>query len=174
MGFVNSDVRLRIPNYTLIPEGPLTGSSGKDIIFRLQASRIQKDVDDSAQVLVFYGRNSEVLGFSQIKMIITVTGVVLEDGAHVAHPVTTAVEHDPDFVDMEEAAVAWNNAATPETLGDLVPQLEIEHGAAGAFRVYKGLIGTMELVRSEESTRASASNGERIFRQYANSSGCLR
>ncbi len=140
------DARLRIPSYTVIPEG-LLDSTAKDLIFSLKVHRIQKDITDGADVLVYYSRNSIPLSFSIIRFVITIEGVVLEDGSHVDHPLTTATEHQPDYVDMEEAALLWNNAATPDGDLDLMPQLEIEHGAAGAFRIYKGLIREMELVR---------------------------
>ncbi len=141
------DCRLRIPRYTVIPEGLLGGSSTKDLIFSLKARRIQKDIADGGQIINLYGRNAIPLSFSIIRFVITVDGSIVEDGTHSDHPVTTAEEHVPDWVDMEEAAVLWNNAATPDGNPNLTPQLEIEHGIDGAFRVYKGLIRELELVR---------------------------
>ncbi len=148
-------VRLRIPSYTTIPEGS-GGTAGKDIIFALKANRVQKNLTDGAKVLVYYGRNSNTLSFEIMKFAITVTGVLTDEPGssssdplpiHANHPLTTAVEHVPDFIDMEEAAVLWNNATTPDGNANLMPQLEIEQGRNGTFRVYKGLIREMTLTK---------------------------
>jgi hypothetical protein len=142
------DARLRIKDYVPIPKGP-GGTSGQDLILRLQATRIQKDLTDGASILSYVGYNpSDTLSYSIVQFIITVTGIVIDDVTHTAHPLTTGVEHVPDFIDLEEAAIAWNNQASNfATDPDKAPQLEIQYDGAN-WRVYKGAILSMVLKRT--------------------------
>jgi len=134
--------RLRITSYTPITNGP-GGTIGQDLIFRLKAAKTLYDLTDSGKVLVFPSLFSELLVFSIVRYSITVVGVVLENSvAHTAHALSTGVEHDPDYIDMEEACLAWNNQA-PATL----PQLELRYDGTN-WRVYKGVIQTLTLVKN--------------------------
>ena len=144
-------VRLRIPNYQPFDTDPDAVITGKDLILRLKVSRIQKEMSDGAQALVFPFFEGTIVSYEMVRMIITLTGSVLEDGAHGAHPVIDAVEHDPDFIDLEETVVLWNNRVrpadkTPANL-NLFPQLEID--TVDGFRIYKGAISKLELTRRE-------------------------
>jgi hypothetical protein len=142
--------RLRIPNYQTIEHGP-GGTEGKDIVFALQVSRIQRDITDGAQVLAYNNFQSSLFCYSIVRMVITVSGTLIEDSSatHTAHPVTDAIEHSPDFIDMEEAAVCWNNGARPGVDDlDLLPRLEITHDGS-SYRVYRGVITKLTMVRAE-------------------------
>ncbi len=131
------DARIRINTYQPIPLG--LGGSATDIIFRLKVSRIQKDISDGTTVLALPAFLTSTLGFSIIRFMITLDGVIVEDGSHSAHPVSTSTEHDPDWIDMEEMAIMWNN-----DVGDTLPQLEIQHSGAD-WRTYKGVIQQVTL-----------------------------
>lgn len=145
--------RLRIPYYNYIA-GTSSSDDGKDIILTLKAARIQRDIANGADILNFPGLQNSPLAFGIIKYIITVSGVFEEtELAHSSHPVTTSTEHDPDWIDFEEAALTFNNAARPGGPLTYMPSLEIDYGAHGdAWRIYKGVIQSLELVRREGST----------------------
>ncbi len=150
-------VRLRIPSYTPIPEGELSKTPGKDIIFLLNARRIQKELTDGAEVKTYYGRGSIELSFAMVRFTIMVDGWIgnefssIDHSAHSGANPVSGVEHSPDYIDMEEAAWYWNNAAGPNKGLDLMPELQMHHGQAGipdgGFLVYKGLIRELEMVR---------------------------
>jgi hypothetical protein len=141
------NAQLRIPSYVPLAKGS-GGDTGNDLIFALKVSRIQKDISDGATALIFPGFENALLGYSMIRFTISITGAVLEDGQHDAHPLVSAAFHIPDFVDMEEAAICWNNQAAPGVALSLLPSLMIEHDG-GDWREYKGVISRMELTRRE-------------------------
>ncbi len=145
------DARLRAPAYTVIQYSPDNTPATKDIIFRMKVNRIQKDISDGARALYLPGYITETLSLGLIKYVITVQGVFVNDGVHASHtttPVADATEHDPDFIDYEEAAILFNH-----DFANKLVNLEIEFGGdqntagtAPIFRVYEGLILSMELV----------------------------
>lgn len=143
------NARLRIPSYAA-PDGFPTGDDGKDLIFRLKARRIQKNLSDGAQTVALSYYNFITLSYSMVKFTITLEGVVEEFDAdrHSSHPVSSGTEHDPDWIDLEEAAALWNNQARPGAADASVPSLEIEHDGSG-FRTYKGVITMVEMTRRE-------------------------
>lgn len=155
--------RLRIPRYRAYAQArdnlPVL-STGPDLIFRLQVERIQKEIRDQARILVFPSFESEPLSFFMIQFVIKLHCRIPEDGTHTAHPLTTSVEHDPDWVDLEEASVLWNNGAQTQAPDNDYPQLELQYGenydvsvspapALDDWRVYKGVI--LELVLTKQA-----------------------
>ncbi len=152
-------VRLRIKRYIPIDEGEID-TTEKDLIFLLNVNRLQKELTDGAEVITYYGRNSVELSFGIAPFTIMVDGWIgneAKSSDHSAHAIgnpVDGVEHSPDYIDMEEAALYWNHMAGPNADSDFLPQLEIEHGHheggllhRGGFRIYKGLIREMELTR---------------------------
>ena len=147
------NARIRVNPYVPIkdPDGVayVGGDATKELIFNLKVSRVQKDISDGATVVNVAGFSALPLDFSIIRFMITIDGVVLDDVAHDSqsntHPLTTATEHEPDFVDLEEACITWNNGAP-----DVFPILDIEHDGDG-FRSYPGLFMGFEFTK-----RASA------------------
>ena len=131
------NARLRITQYTPIPDGP-GGDATKELILRLKVSRVQKDISDSAVAVVLAQFKALPLAFSQVRFMITIEGVVTDDISHSAHPLADGVEHDPDLVDLEEACITWNNNAPT-----VLPILEIEHDG-NSFRTYAGVIAGFE------------------------------
>ncbi len=153
-------VRLRIKRYIPIPEGAPLLATEKDLIFTLNCNRLQKEITDSSEVKTYYGRNSIELSFSIVRFTIMVDGWLGNESKSTDHSVhavgnpVSGVEHDPDYVDLEEAALYWNNQATPNGDRDFMPQLEVQHGHLhktgpedSGFRIYKGLIRELELVK---------------------------
>lgn len=148
--------RLRIPSYTVIPGGN-SADEGKDIILLLNVNRVQRDISDGTMVLNFAGFNETTLGFSIIRFVITLSGTIEEtSGGHTAH-LDAALEtlgHGPDWIDMEEAAITFNFAASPGGSLSEVPSLELNYGEFNdEWRVYKGVVQTLEMVRREGSTQ---------------------
>ncbi len=149
-------VRLRIPSYLAI-EGASATDTGKDLIYILQAERIQRDITDGGRVLSFAGRNNVTWAFSILRYAITINGTFEENlQEHTIHPLLTAVEHEPDWIDMEEATITWNNQAKPNGADAITPSLELNYGTQGdAFRIYKGVIKELEMVREEGKTEVA-------------------
>ncbi len=147
-------VRLRIPSYLAI-DGASATDTGKDLIFILQVSRVQRDITDGGMVLNFAGLNNASLDFSILRYVITLNGYIEQTPlAHTAHPLLTGVEHAPDWIDMEEAALTFNNQAKPGGVLATIPSLELNYGTQGdTFRVYKGVIQSLEMVRREGKTQ---------------------
>ena len=150
------NARLRAPLYTPVQYSPDTTPVTKDIIFRLNVSRIQKDIKSGAQVLFLPGLVSETLTLAMIKYVITLNGTFVENqvhGSHTSSPVVSATEHIPDFIDFEESTLFWNHDFSfDETTGVPInlPELQIEYGEGNVtgnpeFRVYRGMILSMEL-----------------------------
>lgn len=148
--------RLRAPGYTAIPYSPDPTPATKDIVFRLNVTRMQKDIQSGAKVLWLPSFISEVLTLAMIKYVITIEGYFVEDRTHVNHtttPITDGTEHVPDFVDFEEAAFLFNHDGAPsETTGEMVNlvELQVEYGKDGGsgnpdWRVYQGFILSTEL-----------------------------
>lgn len=147
-------VRLRIPSYLAI-EGAPSGDTGKDLIFMLKVPRVQRDISDGGMILNFAGLNNAPLDFSIIRYVITLSGYIEESTlAHTDHPLLTGVEHEPDWIDMEEAALTFNNQASPGGALSTIPSLELNYGTQGdAWRIYKGVIQSLEMVRLEGKTQ---------------------
>ena len=138
------NARLRINPYKPLTAG---ADATKDLIMRLKVSRIQKDISDGAMVIQHADQfQSTGLSFQIVRYTITIDGVLLEDNTHSAHPLTTATEHDPDFVDFEEMLVMWNNDFGIDDFSTY-PTLEIEHDGINGFRTYVGVIQGGELVQ---------------------------
>lgn len=146
--------RLRIPSYTSI-KGGSSSDDGKNIILNLNLTRVQRDISDGAMILNFASFNETSLNFSILRYAITINGVIEETAAaHTAHAVSTGTEHEPDWIDLEEAAITFNNAAKPGGSLDEVPSLELNYGEFGdEWRVYKGVIQSLEMVRREGVTQ---------------------
>lgn len=141
------DARIRLNEYQPIRQG--NGGSAKDLIFRLKVTRSQKDLTDGAKVLSTGDFYTNTLVFSQVRFIITLEGVVVEDGTHSAHPVSASTEHDPDWIDLEEMGVLWNS-----DVPDNFPQLEIQYNGS-AWRVYKGVIQELTLLKTAGHKQAN-------------------
>jgi len=145
------DARLRAPAYTVIEYSPDITPKTKDIIFQMKVNRIQKDISDGARALYLPSFITETLSLGLIKYVITVQGVFVEDATHASHttvPVADGVVHDPDFIDYEEATILFNHDFSKQLV-----ELQIEFGGdqntagtAPIFRIYEGLILSMELV----------------------------
>ena len=138
------NARIRVSPYKPLTAG---ADATKDLIVRLKASRIQKDISDGAQVLQHADQfQSTGLSFQIVQYVITLEGVLTEDNAHSAHPLTTATEHDPDYVDLEELLVLWNNDFDIDDFSTY-PRLEIEHNGVDGFRTYVGVIQGGEVIQ---------------------------
>ena len=138
------NARLRINPYKPLTAG---ADATKDLIVRLKVGRIQKDISDGAMVIQHADQfQSTGLSFQIVQYVITLDGVLVEDNSHTAHPLTTSVEHDPDFVDLEEILVMWNNDFDVDDFSTY-PTLEIEHDGVNGFRSYVGVIQGGELVQ---------------------------
>lgn len=134
------DARLRITSFTA-PALAGTGDNGKDLIFDLKCSRVQRDLSDSVRTLVMPRlRGGVTVPMTTVAYTIALTGVVDERG-HSDHAVSSGVAHEPDMVDLEEAAVSWNLEAP----GQLV-HLELDYNGQ-SWRVYQGLIQQLTMVR---------------------------
>ena len=146
------DARLRIPSFTAPPFAP-TGDNNKDLIFILRTETVQIDVSDSVIAIPLPNwRGGVMVPLTIIKHQITITGVVYDRG-HTAHPVATLTEHDPDMVDLEEAAVTWSGQAPGgpiEGPNDLV-HLETEFNG-NTWRTYQGVILSLTLSRDAAHT----------------------
>lgn len=147
-------VRLRMPSFTSIP---FTGSgdTGKDLIFILRCDKIRRLVSDG--VIAFPNprwRGGVIAPLNTIQYQITLTGSTYERG-HVDHPVTTATEHDPDLIDLEEAIIAWNGAAPGGPIEGPNALVHLETDFNGnIWRIYQGLILKATLVRMAGHTEA--------------------
>lgn len=134
------DARLRVPNFVVqnadavpIFPGIAAGDNGKSLRFNLKVNRIQRDINDGSLALVLPAFTSDTLTFSIIKYIITLHGTVYDD-THTVHPLASDTDHEPDFIDLEEAAVAWNNDAPANDC-----RLDIEFNGS-TWRTYGGII----------------------------------
>ena len=120
----------------------------KDIIFRLKAERVIKQINRSAKVISTFGANVPGTQFgidlNRYQEFLVVTGKASEE-EHVVHPVTGGVVHDPDSIDMEEATILWPTRINVPAQSNLI-ELQVE-SFGGSFRVYKGDILSLDTVR---------------------------
>jgi hypothetical protein len=142
------DVRLRIPSFTAPSTAP-SGDDGKDLIFLLQCDRINKDISDGVIAIALPDwRGGAIAPLLIVKEQITLVGAVYERQHTVgSHPVSSAVEHDPDMIDLEEAVVTWSGSAPVQLV-----HLETDFNGS-AWRTYQGVILQCTLNREAARTK---------------------
>ncbi len=130
-----SDVQLRHPSF-----------DGVDVILNLDMREWRGKVKTNAIMLNIPDFQNLPLPLNYANLEITVKGTIFRQ--HEPHPVTTAVAHVPDIIDLEEAAIRWNRDI-PETLPTLsIPLVGTanEGGGLGVRRVYSGIIKQLTLI----------------------------
>lgn len=116
---------------------PLNSDVEEAICFNLFANEWREKIDTKALALDLPELENEPLALNYAVMTIQLRGVLSR--AHAPHPI--ADPHEPDLIDMEEAAMLFNRGA-PSCL----PTLKIP--LVSGDRTYKGIIERVTLVEN--------------------------
>ncbi len=111
--------------------------------FQIKVHEWREKILTEAKVINTPNFENLALPLNYATIIITIKGTIY--GPHPPHPIATNVEHNMDFLDLEEAALLWNRGAIPPA-GEvpILPTLTLHLPASN--RVYSGLITKLFLI----------------------------
>ncbi len=118
---------------------PLLGGTAIDLQFDLRIEEWKEVISSNPIVLANPGFSNLAITVNKLNFLITIKGYFTVN--HKAHPLTTAVVHGPDFIDLEEAIILWNKEAPTN-------KMKLKLNVEGTDRVYEGIIQRLVLVQS--------------------------